>query len=92
MGEAGKSQPTIEGFSEVRNSILTNKKKVADFFNNDPKRTLVVVIKPTSGATYKNFVDIMDELNITKITAAPAIDDENILDSETTFMKQNGIL
>ena len=92
MGEAGKSQPTIEGFGEVRNSILANKKKVADFYNNDPKKTLVVVIKPTSGATYKNFVDIMDELNITKITAAPAIDDENILDSETTFMKQNGIL
>jgi len=92
MGEAGKSQPNIEGFAEVRKSILENKKKVADFYNNDPKKTLVVVIKPTSGATYKNFVDIMDELNITKITAAPAIDDENILDSEASFMKENGIL
>ena len=92
MGEAGKSQPNIEGFAEIRKSILTNKKKVADLYNNDPKKTLVVVIKPTSGATYKNFVDIMDELNITKITAAPAIDDENILDSEKSFMKENGIL
>ncbi len=92
MGEAGKSQPNIEGFGAIRKSILDNKKKVADLNNNDPKRTLVVVIKPTSGSKYKNFVDIMDELNITKITTAPAIDDENILDSEITFMKQNGIL
>jgi biopolymer transport protein ExbD len=92
MGEAGKSQPNIEGFAGVRKSILENKKKVADLNNNDPKKTLVVVIKPTSGATYKNFVDIMDELNITKITAAPAIDDENITDSEKSFMQENGIL
>ncbi|MNE18109.1 hypothetical protein D3C80_1111230 [compost metagenome] len=51
-----------------------------------------MVIKPTSGATYKNFVDIMDELAITKIKTAPAIDDENITDGEKDFMKQGGIL
>jgi biopolymer transport protein ExbD len=92
MGEAGSAAPTVEGFSEIRKSILDNKKKVAAFYGNDPKKTLVVVIKPTSGSTYKNFVDIMDELNIAQITAAPAIDDENILDSEIAVMKQNGAL
>jgi biopolymer transport protein ExbD len=92
MGEAGKETPTVEGFGDIRSSILKNKKKVADFYNNDPKKTLVVVIKPTSGATYKNFVDIMDELNIAQITAAPAIDDENFTDAETNFLKQNQLL
>jgi biopolymer transport protein ExbD len=92
MGEAGKSQPNIEGFGDIRKSILANKKKVADANGNNPKKTLVVVIKPTSGASYENFVNIMDELNITKITAAPAIDDENITDAEKDFMKKNGIL
>jgi biopolymer transport protein ExbD len=92
MGEAAKATPTIEGFAEVRQSILENKKKVADLYGNDPKKTIVIVIKPTSGSTYKNFVDIMDELNIAKITAAPAIDDENITDAEIAVMKQNGIL
>lgn len=92
MGEAAAATPTIEGFAEIRKSILDNKKKVADFYGNDPKKTLVIVIKPTSGSTYKNFVDIMDELNIAQITAAPAIDDENITDSEISVMKQNGIL
>ena len=37
----------------------------------------MVIVKPTDGATYKNFVDIMDELNITKTNlTAPAVDDD----------------
>ena len=88
MGVAGESQPTVEGFSQVRASILANKKKVKDASGKE----IVMVIKPTSGATYKNFVDIMDELNIAAIKSAPAIDDENITDAEKTFMKQQGIL
>jgi len=88
MGEAGKSQPTVEGFSQIRASILANKKKVRDASGKE----IVMVIKPTSGATYKNFVDIMDELNIAAIKTAPAIDDENITDAEKDFMKQQGIL
>ena len=88
MGEAGKSQPTVEGFSQIRASILANKKKVKDASGKE----IVMVIKPTSGATYKNFVDIMDELNIAAIKTAPAIDDENITDAEKDFMKQQGIL
>jgi biopolymer transport protein ExbD len=92
MGEAAKAAPTIEGFGDIRATILKNKKQVADLYGNDPKKTLVIVIKPTAGATYKNFVDIMDELNIAKITAAPAIDDENITDAEKTFLKQNQLL
>jgi hypothetical protein len=31
-------------------------------------------------------------LNIAKITAAPAIDDENITDAEKSFLKQNQLL
>lgn len=89
MGEAKTAQPTIESFSDIRKSISDNKKKVAAATGG---RQIIMVIKPTSGATYKNFVDIMDELAIAKITTAPAIDDENITDGEKDFMKQGGIL
>jgi len=88
MGEAGKSAPEIVGFDQVRAAILDNKKKVLESSGKD----IVMVIKPTSGANYKNFVDIMDELLITGIKTAPAIDDVNILDSEKSFMTQQGIL
>jgi biopolymer transport protein ExbD len=91
MGEAGKSRPIIEGFSQIRQSILTNKNKVAAINGDNPKKSLIVIIKPTSGANYKNFVDIMDELNVTKITTAPAIDDNHILKAEQDFMKENKI-
>ncbi|NRF39037.1 MULTISPECIES: biopolymer transporter ExbD [Pedobacter] len=88
MGEAGKSAPNIEGFTEIRKSILKNKEEVL----KGTGRQIVIVVKPTEGATYKNFVDIMDELNIAKIKTAPAIDDVNILDSEKDAMKKAGIL
>jgi biopolymer transport protein ExbD len=88
MGEAGKSAPEIQNFSQIRQTILDNKKKVKESTGKD----IVMVIKPTDGANYKNFVDIMDELLITGIKTAPAIDDENILDNEKAFMKQQGIL
>jgi biopolymer transport protein ExbD len=88
MGEAGKTAPEIQSFSQIRQTILDNKKKVKESTGKD----IVMVIKPTEGANYKNFVDIMDELLITGIKTAPAIDDENILDNEKAFMKQQGIL
>ncbi|MBY0245291.1 MAG: biopolymer transporter ExbD [Sphingobacteriaceae bacterium] len=92
MGEAGKSAPTIVSFNQIRADILANKKKVADIGN--PKMSLTVIIKPTSGCNYQNFVDIMDELNIAKIVNAPSIDDdpEHLLEGEKQAMKAAGIL
>ncbi|RZK62883.1 MAG: biopolymer transporter ExbD [Pedobacter sp.] len=87
MGLAG-SQPHIEGFGEIRKSILKNK----DDLMKARRRQLIVIIKPTDGSNYKNFVDIMDELNITGIKTAPAIDDVYITDGEKDAMKAAGIL
>lgn len=91
MGEAGKSRPVTGDFNAVRNSLLANKLKVESANNNHPERSLFVIIKPTASASYKNLVDIMDELKIAKITAAPAIDDEHITKDELDFMKQQNI-
>jgi len=90
MGEAGKSAPTIEGFGDIRSSLLSNKKKVKESTGRD----IVIIVKPTDASTYKNFVDIMDEIAITKTNiSAPAVDDDpkHILDSERDFMKSKGI-
>jgi biopolymer transport protein ExbD len=91
MGEAGKSTPTIEGFRDLRTSLLKNKQLVKDTFGG---KDIIVIIKPAKGSTYKNFVDVMDELNITKTNiSAPAIDDDpsHLLDSEIQAMKLGGI-
>lgn len=92
MGEAGKSRPVIENFGQIRKSIIKNKDLVALKNNNDAKKTLFIIVKPTQGSSYKNFVDIMDELRIAQITAAPAIDDDHIMAIETDFMKQHQLL
>jgi biopolymer transport protein ExbD len=88
MGEAKDAKPVIENFAEVRRSLLKNKEDV----KKNTGRQIVIVVKPTDGATYKNFVDIMDELNIAAIKTAPAIDDVNILENEKQFMREGGIL
>jgi biopolymer transport protein ExbD len=88
MGVPGKTTPQVQTFQQIRKTILINKAKVQQATG----RNLVMIIKPTSGAVYKNLVDIMDELNITGIVTAPAIDDVHILDAEKEFMKSRGIL
>lgn len=91
MGEAGKSRPKIEGFDHIRQVILLNKLK-ADQLKDVRGKSLYVIIKPTSGANYQNFVDIMDELDITRVSNAPSIDDDHITPVERDFMKENKIL
>jgi len=88
MGEAGATAPTIESLSQVEKAIIDNR-KVADA--SGVKGDFVVLVKPTSASNFKNFVDIMDELEILKVKVRQ-IDDENILDNEKAFMKEKGIL
>jgi len=88
MGETGTNAPTIESFSQVEKSIAENR-KVAD--NNGVAGDFVVLVKPTSGSTFKNFVDMMDELEILKVKVR-SIDDDNIMPAEKNFMKEQGIL
>ena len=91
MGENGKSTPKIEDFKGIRKSLLANSRAVATANSNDPKKSIAVIIKPTAGASYKNFVDIMDELNVAKISTAPAIDDDHITVEEHAFLKQHNL-
>jgi hypothetical protein len=92
MGETKTSKPRIESFVQLRQSLLANDKRVKKANGNAPERSLFVIVKPTSGSTYKDLVDVMDELHITKISSAPAIDDKNITDAEKDFMKSNQVL
>ena len=91
MGEADKATPTITPVNQIRKFLVSNKNKVEALFA-DSKKSIFVIIKPTSGAKYKNLVDVMDELHIAKIVNAPAIDDAHITADETAFMTRNKLL
>ena len=88
MGEAGATARTFENLSQVEKAIIDNR-KVADA--SGVKGDFVVLVKPTTGSNFKNFVDIMDELEILKVKVRQ-IDDDNILDNEKEAMKAQGIL
>ncbi|WP_256004024.1 ExbD/TolR family protein [Pedobacter deserti] len=91
MGEPGKSTPVIESFEHIRASIVANKQKVGSTVKSNVGKSLFVIIKPTAGSSYKNFVDMMDELALADLKAAPAIDDDHILGEEEAFLKRHGL-
>jgi biopolymer transport protein ExbD len=75
-------------YKEIRDVIINKKKAVMENGRRlgQPKDTLdkdlVVVIKPNSEATYKNTVDILDEMTINQVHRFALIDitsDENML-------------
>jgi biopolymer transport protein ExbD len=70
MGVLGDNPPTVDNFGKngIRASLIdANKSVIAK--TGDPKKGLMVIIKPTDKSNYKNFVDVLDEI---KITAVPS--------------------
>jgi len=88
MGEAEMAKPAVTNFVEIRNVILRNKEQVAKANSYAANKTLILIVKPMDGSNYKNFVDIMDEVNLANIKIAPAIDDDHILASEQAIFKK----
>lgn len=88
MGVVGENPPTIESLAQI-NAAISNNRKVAD--GSGISGEFVVLIKPTSGASFKNFVDIMDELEVLKVNVRQ-IDDDNIMPAEKEAMRNKHIL
>ena len=47
---------------------------------------MIVVVKPTKDCSYKNLVDLIDDLKIADVKSY-SIDDENLILKETDFLK-----
>ncbi|WP_423147557.1 ExbD/TolR family protein [Rubrolithibacter danxiaensis] len=81
--------PTVDNFGKngIREAIIENNKKVLAE-TGDPKKGLIVLIKPSDKSNYKNLVDILDELKITNIQQYAIVD---ITPAEIDLMKRDGI-
>ncbi len=55
------------GYKDVRNIILEKKRKT-------PAEDFFVIIKPDKDATYKNAVDVLDEMNINDVSRYAMVD------------------
>ncbi|AYN06217.1 biopolymer transporter ExbD [Flavobacterium sp. 140616W15] len=57
------------GKDGIRKELLSRKKSVLEYSAGigKPKNGIIVIIKPTKKSTYKNLVDILDEMAITGV-------------------------
>lgn len=90
MGEPAKAVMNTIDISNIKTQIVKNKKLVAQLHQGNALKHMIVIIKPTATAKYKNFVNIIDEMLINKVESY-AIDDKNMTLQEKAFMNQKGI-
>jgi len=77
MGTVEKPMtPTVDnyGANGIRKAILLKKADVLKIYHNDPKKGLLVLIKPSDKSNYKNLVDILDEMQISAVTTYAIVD------------------
>ena len=77
--------PTITGFNKngIRKALLETGKMVRD----KTGKSMIVVVKPSDRAVYKDLVDVLDELNITNMQTYAIVDIDG---HDTNALKQKG--
>lgn len=88
VGAPGKSQPTVDNFGKdgIRKTLIEENKKV-EASHAGPDNFMIVLVKPSDHSTYKDFVNMMDEINITGIKSYGVVD---ITPAEVAQLKKDG--
>jgi len=86
-GETKKATPHRVSFKMIGSVLAQNKKEIAKLHENDPVKFMIVIIKPTEGSTYKNFVDVLDEMSIADVKSY-LIDDNSLASQEQGFIER----
>ena len=60
--------------NSLRRELLNKSNLVLQKYNNDPKKGLIVIIKPSKESGYKNLVDVLDEMAITDVKTYAIVD------------------
>jgi biopolymer transport protein ExbD len=79
---------SYNGDNSIRDIILKKKEYVRSIAQDqtDPEKDLVIVIKPSSTCTYKNVIDILDEMSINVVKKYALVD---IFDIEEQLVKKS---
>ena len=80
---AGPTQTTY-GKNGIRKEILSRIKSIPEE-TGDPKKGLIVLIKPSKKSDYKNLVDILDEMAICDVKVRAIVD---ISPEEVAFLEK----
>lgn len=84
--------PTVVGYGKngIRKELLAKTKSVVAKYG-DPKKGLIVLVKASKKSTYRNLVDIIDEIAITNVPTYAIVDitpeDKAMLEKEELITK-----
>jgi biopolymer transport protein ExbD len=91
MGSVDKplAPPTVDNFGKngIRKAIIETAKKVRNL-TGDPKKGLIVLIKPSEKSNYRNLVDILDEMKISNVQVYAIVD---ITAPEIALLKRDNL-
>ena len=89
VGAPGATPPTVDNFGKngIRKTLIENNKKIEDT-HAGPDNYMILLIKASDKATYKDFVSIMDEISITGIKSYAVI---AITPAEIGLLKKDGL-
>lgn len=90
LGETDKANLNVEAVNKIGAVISSTKKDIAKFHKQNVKKFMIVIIKPTATSSYKDLVDVIDELKILDVKSY-SIDDQNIAEKENVFLKSNNL-
>ncbi len=82
--------PTVVGYGKngIRKELLSKTKSVVAKYG-DPKKGLIVLVKASKKSTYRNLVDILDEIAITKVPTYAIVD---IAPEDKAMLEKEGLL
>ncbi|HTD98409.1 MAG TPA: biopolymer transporter ExbD [Mucilaginibacter sp.] len=88
LGEPGKSAPTVDNFGKngIRKTFIEKNKEIKAT-HAGPDNDMIVLVKASDKSTYKDFVSIIDEMNIAGIIRYGVVD---ILPVEVELLKKDG--
>lgn len=89
IGAPGKSAPTVDNFGKngIRKTLIDKNKEI-ESTHAGPDNFMIVLVKPSPKSTYKDFVNIMDEINITGIKSYGVVD---ITPPEMALLTKDGL-
>jgi len=89
VGAPGKSAPHVDNFGKdgIRKTLVEENKKI-EASHEGPNNFMIVLVKPSDKATYKDFVNMMDEINIAGIKSFGVVD---ITPPEVAQLKKDGL-
>jgi biopolymer transport protein ExbD len=88
VGAPGKTPPTVDNFGKngIRKTLVEQNKKIKET-HAGPDNDMIVLIKASDKSTYKNFVNMIDEINIAGLTRYAVVD---ITPVEVALLKKDG--